>query len=53
MFQGTLRQATPQMGRNTVGILMTPPFRYLLLTVKVVSLEEVSFSDRQNAKTVC
>ena len=27
-------------------------FRYLLITLKVVALEEVSVSDTQNAKTV-
>ena len=41
------------MGRNTVAILMTGPLQYLLITVKVVALEEVSFSGTQNAKTVC
>ena len=29
---------------------MTAPFRYLLITVKVVALEEVSFSDTQNLR---
>ena len=29
---------------------MTALFRYLLITLKVVALEEVSFSDTQNAK---
>ena len=32
---------------------MRAPFRYLLITVKVVALEEISFSDTQNPKTVC
>ena len=32
---------------------MTAPLEYLLITVKVVALEEVSFSDTQNPKTVC
>ena len=36
------------MCRNTVGILMTPPLQYLLITVKVVALEKVSFIDTQN-----
>ena len=31
---------------------MTAPFQYLLITVKVVAFEEVSFSDTQNPKTV-
>ena len=32
---------------------MTAPLQYLLITVKVVALETVSFSDRRNPKTVC
>ena len=31
---------------------MTAPLQYLLITVKVVSLEKVSFSDAQDAKSV-
>ena len=41
------------MSRNTVVILTRAPFQYLLTTVQVVALEEVSFSDTQNPKTVC
>ena len=41
------------MGPNTVVILMVPPLQYLLMTVKVVALEKVSFSDTQNPKAVC
>ena len=41
------------MGRETVAICMTGPLQYLLITVKVVPLEEVSFSDTQYPKTVC
>ena len=41
------------MGSNTVAIWMTGPLQYLLIAVEVVALEEVSFSDTQNAKTVC
>ena len=41
------------MGRNTVAIGMTAPFKNLLITVKVVALEEVSFSDTQNSEAVC
>ena len=41
------------MGQNTVAIWMAAPLQYLLITVKVVLLQEVSFSDRQNPKTVC
>ena len=42
-----------QMGRNTVAISMTAPSEYLLITVNVVALEKVCFSDKQNPKTVC
>ena len=31
---------------------MAAPLQYLLITVKVVALEEVSFSDTQNPKIV-
>ena len=31
---------------------MTAPLQYLLITVKVVALEIVSFSDTQNPKSV-
>ena len=31
---------------------MAEPLQYLLITVKVVSLEKVSFSDKQNPKAV-
>ena len=41
------------MYRNTVAISMAVSLQYLLITVKVVAFEEVSFSDTQNHKTVC
>ena len=41
------------MGRKTVAIIMAAPLQYLLITVKVVALEKVSFSDTQNSKVVC
>ena len=41
------------MGQHTVAIWMAEPLQYLLLTVKVVALQKVSFSDRQNPKTAC
>ena len=53
MFQRTLRQRTWQIGGNNVAIGMTAPLQKLLMTVKVVALEKVSFSDRQNPKAVC
>ena len=40
------------MGQNTVLIQMAAPLQYLLITLKVVALEKVSFSDTQNPKTV-
>ena len=52
MFQRTLRQTTTQMGENTVAISMAAPLQYLLITLKVVALEKVSFSDTQNPKVV-
>ena len=38
------------MGRNTIAIWMTGPLQYLVITVKVVAMEEVSFSDTQDPK---
>ena len=38
------------MDRNTLGILMGAPFQYLLVTVNVVSLEKVDFSETQSPK---
>ena len=32
---------------------MAPTLQYLLMTLKVVALEKVSFSDTQNPKVVC
>ena len=51
MFQGTLRETTWQMGRNFVPISMAAPLQYLLITVKVLALQKLSFSDTQNPKT--
>ena len=52
MFQRTLRQTTQQMGQNTVAIWMAAAVQYSLITVKVVALGKVSFSDTQNPKAV-
>ena len=52
MFQKTVRQITWQMGRNFVGISMAEPLKYLLIAVKLVALEKVSFSNTQIPKTV-
>ena len=41
------------MGRNSVAILIAVPLHNLLITVKVVAFEKVSFSDTQNPKAVC
>ena len=40
------------MGRKTVAISMADPLQYLLITVKVVSLEKVSISDTENPNPV-
>ena len=32
---------------------MTAPLQYLLITVNVVALKKVCFSDKQNPKAVC
>ena len=39
------------MGQNNVAFLMTAPLQDLLMTVKVVPLEKVPFSDTQNPTT--
>ena len=41
------------MGRNTVAIRTTAPLQYLLLTVKVITLENFAISDIEDPKTVC
>ena len=41
------------MGQHTVAISMAAPLQYLFITVKLVPLEKVSFSDTQNLKAVC
>ena len=41
------------MGQHTVAILMAAHLQYLLITVKVVALEKVSFSDTQNPQALC
>ena len=51
MFQRTLRETTWQMGGNLNPISMAAPLQYLLITLKVVALQKVSFSDTQNPKT--
>ena len=53
MFQRSLRETTRQMRRKIVAISMAEPLQYLLITVKVVALEKVSFSNTQNPKAVC
>ena len=40
------------MGLNTVTIWMAEPLEYLLIPVKVVALQKLSFSDTQNPKAV-
>ena len=52
MFQRTLRDLTWQMSRNFVAIWMAALLKVLLITLKVVALEKVSFSNTQIPKTV-
>ena len=52
VFHISLRETTTQMGRKTVAISMVEFLKYLLITVKVVALEKISFSDTQNPKAV-
>ena len=42
-----------QMGRNIVAIWTAAALKYLLITVKVVAKEKVSFSDIKNPNVVC
>ena len=53
MFQRTLRDATEQMDQHTLAIWMPAHLQYLLITVKCVALEKVSFSDTQIPEAVC
>ena len=53
MFQKTIRPTTPQNGRKCLAISMPAPLEQLLVTVEVVSLEKVYFSDTQNPETFC
>ena len=41
------------MGPHTVAIRIAAPLEYLLITVKVVAWEKVSFTDTHNPKGVC
>ena len=41
------------MDESTVAIWMAARLQYLLITVKVVQLEKVSFSHTENPKSVC
>ena len=40
------------MGPNTVAIWTAQPLQYLLIALKVVALQKVSFSNTQNTKVV-
>ena len=52
MFQRTARQTTWQLARHFVAISMAAPLKYLLIILKVVALEKVSFSNTQIPKTI-
>ena len=51
-FRGHLDRKDGKIGWNTGAIWMAEPLQYLLITVKVVALEKISFSNIQNPKTV-
>ena len=53
VFQRTLGQTTGQMGQHAVATSMAAKVHYLLVTVKAVASEKVSFSDKYNPKSVC
>ena len=46
-------QTAREIGPNTVGISIIAPLQYLLITVKVVASEKVSFSNTENTKAIC
>ena len=41
------------MGQHTVAMSMPAHLQYFLITLKLVALEKVTFSDTQNPKAVC
>ena len=41
------------MAQHTVATRMAAQLHHLLITVKVVASEKVSFSDKQNPNAVC
>ena len=41
------------MASNAVPVWTTAPLQYLLIAVKVIALDKVSFTDVENRKTVC
>ena len=41
------------MGQNTVATFTTTHLQELLITVQVITIEKVPFSDIQHPKTVC
>ena len=46
-------QLSQKLKIKIVAIWIAAPLEYLLITVKVVALEKVSFGDIQNPKGVC
>ena len=46
-------QLSEKVKIKIVAIWIAAPLEYLLITVKVVALEKVSFGDIQNPKGVC
>ena len=52
-FKGSLERQHGKWDLNTLGVWKAAPFQYLIITVKVIALTEVSFSDTQYPTTVC
>ena len=53
-FRGPLNRTQDKCVETPLAIWMTAPLTaYLLITLKVVALEKVSFCDTQNSKAVC
>ena len=52
-FRGPLDRQQRKWVENTVALWMAEPLQYFLITVKVVALEKVCFSDKQNPKALC
>ena len=52
-FRGPLDRQQGKWVETLFGIWIAEPSEYLLITVKLIALEKVCFSDTQNPKAVC